>query len=228
MVQRSARLTGDERLQDLFDTYYKRYFPTRRQGYGYLWFQEKGWAPVTYEQIESLDDYQQFFAYALTCDADLGRQPLIYAQNDPTYCDGHPLRSSCVTHQMMGLQILRERRCGDVDRHSEVIQTLQKRVVRQLTLDPRLLDQYIQRVLMLLDTGALSMVKPVWINRVINGSLGDGGWPERRVILDIPGKYDLILTRNFIGLGEVKSLFHATAQALLIFALLMENEKEVK
>jgi hypothetical protein len=101
---------------------------------------------------------------------------------------------------------------------------LQQRARSQLVWDPRLLDQYIQRVLMLIETGAVDQVKPVWIHQVINGLLDDGGWPHNRKILNLPGKRDLIFTRNFIGFGPERSSFHATAQGLLIMAHLMSSE----
>ena len=180
--------------------------------------------PVRYEQIKHLDDYQQYFVYAITCDPDLGQEPMISAQNDPSYCDAFPLRSSCVTHQMMGVYILQERNCGDAGQLASTMAVLQQRARGQLVRDPRLLDQYIQRVLMLTETGAVDQVKPVWIHQVINGQLDDGGWPERRKIINLPGDRDLIFTRNLIGFGPEKSLFHATAQGLLIMAYLMNSE----
>jgi hypothetical protein len=218
MVQRSAVLTGDDRLQELFDTYYQRYEIPGGRNYWRLLFKTKGWMPVRYEQIKDHDDYQQYFIYAITCDAELGQEPAILAQNDPSYCDAFPLRSSCVTHQMMGIQFLQERECGNARELASTMSVLQQRARNQLVWDPRLLDQYIQRVLMLIETDDIEQVKPVWLHRVMNGMLDDGGWPHYRKILNLPGKRDLIFTRNFIGLGAEMSSFHASAQGLLILA----------
>lgn len=224
MIQKSADLTGDKRLQELFDTYHARYDAKNGLDYSYLWFKKSGWVPVRYKEISDLDDYQQFFAYALTCDLGLGQEPVISAQQDSSYCNSFPFKSSCITHQVMGLQLLQERDCGNAAKHAETILTLQHRIRNQLTWDPRLLDQYIQRVLVLLDTGALDQVKPVWIQRVIKGSLRDGGWPSNRKIINLPGDRELLFTRNFIGLGHVRSTFHASAQGLLILAHLLRNK----
>jgi hypothetical protein len=222
MVQRSANLTGDARLLELFDQYHDRYkIGRQKNSYWRLLFQKNGWVPVVYNQIESLDDYQQLFVYAITCDSDLAEIPLIKQQTDPAFCDSFPFRPSCVTHQMVGFQLLQERECGDKGTLDESMHKLQLRVRNQLTWDPRLLDQYIQRVLMLLDTGAAYLVKAVWVHRIIEGSQEGGGWSPNCVIIDLPGNNDLILTRNFIGLGQSRSSFHATAQGLLVMANLL-------
>jgi hypothetical protein len=223
MIRESARLTGNQRLQDLFDRYHRYLEINSRRNYQYLWFRENGWAPVRYEQISSLDDYQQFFAYALTCDQDLADEPLIAAQTDADYCVPMLFKPSCVTHQMIGLMLLGDRDCGDKSQLTETITVLQRRVRDQLIWDPRVVDPYIQRVLLLLLTDAADLLKPVWIERVINAAQEDGGWPSNRVIINLPGKQDLAMTRNLLVLGKVKSTFHATAQGLLIMALLMNN-----
>jgi hypothetical protein len=224
MVQRSADLTGDARLLELFDVYHQRYIKGSGKGsYWRLLFQNNGWMPVRYEQIEPLDDYQQFFIYAITCDSDLAKIPLIMSQSDPHYCDDFPFRSSCVTHQMMGLHLLQERGCGDMLSINESMHMLQLHVRNQLVWDPRLRDQYIQRVLMLLETGASGMIKPVWVKRIVDGAREDGGWPSNRVIIALPGNRDLIFARNSVRLGQCRSSFHATAQGLLIMAHLLNE-----
>jgi hypothetical protein len=224
MVQRSANLTGDARLKALFDAYHERYAQGGQKGnYWRLLFRENGWEPVRYEQIEDLDDYQQLFVYAITCDSELAEVPLIRAQLDPSYCDAFPFRSSCVTHQILGLHLLQERHCRGAESLGESIHALQLRVRNQLVWDPRLRDQYIQRVLVLLETEAADMVKPVWLQRIAGDVQQDGGWSPSQVVLDLPGGNDIIFTRNFIGLGQARSSFHATAQGLLIMAHLLEK-----
>ena len=224
MVQQAANLTGDARLLELFDSYHERYMGAQRRSYWRLLFNKNGWVPVHYEQIESLDDYQQLFIYAVTCDSDLANIALISAQLDPSWCDAYPFRPSCVTHQLVGLHLMQDRKCGDVAQIRAAIEILQMRVRDQLVWDPRLLDPYLQRVLMLLQTGAAELIKPVWLRRVADGIQEDGGWPPTRLIMDLPGKNDLIFTRNFIGLGHSKSSFHTTAQGLLIMAHLLGNQ----
>jgi hypothetical protein len=225
MVQESARLTGDPALQTLFDRYHQRFEGGNGRDYQYLWFRKKGWAPVPYEQIHSLDDYQQFFAYALTCDQDLVGEPLIAAQNDAGYCGPMLFKPSCVTHQMIGLMMLEDRDCGDQNQLAETIAVLQQRVRDQLIWDPRVTDPYIQRVLLLLLTDASDLLKPVWVEQIIKAAREDGGWPSNRVIMDLPGNRDLVMTRNFLVPGKEKSTFHATAQGLLIMALLMNIDQ---
>ena len=90
MVQQAANLTGDARLLELFDSYHERYNGAQRHSYWRLLFNKKGWVPVHYDHIESLDDYQQLFIYAVTCDSDLANVALISAQLDPSWCDAYP------------------------------------------------------------------------------------------------------------------------------------------
>ena len=223
MIRESAHLTGDQTLHSLFDRYYQRIKRGNSRSYQLLWFRNKGWVPVRYEQISSLDDYQQFFAYVLTCDQDLAGEPLIAAQTDAGYCGSVLFKPSCVTHQMIGLMLLEDRDCGDQDQLAETMAVLQQRVRDQLVWEPRVVDPYIQRVLLLLLTDASDLLKPVWIDRVLRAVREDGGWPSNRVIMELPGPRDLVMTRNFLALNKVKSTFHATAQGLLIMALLMND-----
>lgn len=223
MVQRSAELTNDMRLLGLFDAYHKRYDDGQNNNYWSLLYKKSGWIPVRYGEIAFLDDYQQLLVYAITCDSELASIPLIRAQLDSSFCDAFPFRASCVTHQMIGLHLLQERECGDLVELAESMEKLQLRVRNQLVWDPRLLDQYLQRVLVLLETDSAELLKPVWLSRVINGIQEDGGFSSSQLILNLPGKKDLILTRNFIGYGTSESSFHTTVQGLFIMAHLLSH-----
>lgn len=67
----------------------------------------------------------------------------------------------------MGLRFMQRYQCGYDEKINETIVELQKIVVLELTWDFRVGDAYIQRVLMLVDSGAYDQVKPIWISRVL-------------------------------------------------------------
>ena len=116
---------------------------------------------MRFDQIADFPYYNWHFIYGYTCDQELAKVPEIAAQNDPALCDLRLLSPSCVTHQMMGLLLLRRSQCGDQVQLDSSIKTLQQRIRTQLTWDPRVVDVYMQRVLILVESGAGNLVKPV-------------------------------------------------------------------
>ncbi|MGD8843757.1 MAG: hypothetical protein PVJ83_09815, partial [Gammaproteobacteria bacterium] len=99
------------------------------------------------------------------------------------------------------------------------IESLQKRLHTQLSLDPRVVDVYMQRVLMLVESGAAASVKPVWLQRLIDAQQPDGGWSSFMPLIPVGGgRY--IGTQRLLTISTPKSDFHMTAQGVLLFALL--------
>ncbi|MFK5948082.1 MAG: hypothetical protein QM500_04860 [Methylococcales bacterium] len=68
--------------------------------------------------------------------------------------------------------------CGYDDKVNATISKLQKVVISELTWDFRVGDAYIQRVLMLADTGALGQVKPVWLQNILQAQNDNGSWDD--------------------------------------------------
>jgi hypothetical protein len=149
--------------------------------------------------------------------------PEIAAQNESGFCDRHPLRPACVTHQMMGLLLLKRSDCGDTAELDATIRDLQKVIHRQLTWDPRVVDVYMQRVLMLVASGAADEVKAVWLKELIDAQLQDGSWSSFMPLLPL-GRNTYIGTQKLLSIGTPKSDFHMTAQGVLLFAMLSQRE----
>jgi hypothetical protein len=219
MVQEAADISGDERLQGLFASYRQRHIETNPNSLWRPLFYPKTWVPVRYQDIARFPDYNQYFIYAITCDRDLAKVPAIAAQNTPEFCDRHPLRPACVTHQMMGLLLLKRSECGDMKQLDETIRTLQQRIRKQLIWDPRVVDVYMQRVLMLVQSGAGDLVKPVWLQRLLDAQQTDGGWSGFMPLVPV-GKHRYIGISRLPGIGTLRSNFHMTAQGVLLFSLL--------
>lgn len=222
MVQNAARINGDERLKALFSSYEERYLSNN---YDNLWrtlFYPNTWVSVRYEDISNYPYYNLHFLYGLTCDEELARIPEIATQNDPEFCNKHPLRPACVTHQLMGIRLLQRSKCGDQQLLDATERTLEERIFRQLTWDPRQVDVYIQRVLMLTESARPDIVKPVWIRRIADAQQPDGGWSPFDPIVALGGERYFGFNRG-LSVGTPKSTFHATAQGVLLFSILVNR-----
>ena len=220
MLQQAAQHSADSRLQRLFGKYEEKQL---KKAYGNVWrplFYPGTWTPVRFENIASLPDYNQHFIYAISCDRELEQVPGIMAQNRAGFCDQHRLRPACVTHQLMGIRFLQRSGCGDPDELQDTVVQLQHRIQRQLTWDPRVVDVYLQRVLMLAESGNPDAIKPVWLQSVINAQRPDGGWSGLEPLLPVGnGRYLAIGSRGFT-IVRPASNFHATAQGVLLFSIL--------
>lgn len=225
MVSESATLGQDARLLSLFAEYkQKRLDPDPRNVWGGL-FDPNHFIRVTMEDLVHFPDYNQHFIYGLTCSRELEETPAIRRQLEPGFCNQyHPVSPACATHQMMGLRFMQRNRCGDAGGVRQVIAALQDKIVTQLTWDPRVVDVYLQRVLMLVDSGAQARVKQVWLHRVLEAQMEDGGWGGMQPLLPIGGGRYLGFDARVIGIGKPKSNFHATAQGLLLMNHLLYDK----
>lgn len=158
-LDKSASLTDNENLAALVDRY--RYTVLNRNSVwsGY-WVKKQNFTYIT-GSLDYMEKYQKFFAYGLTCDRDLGEEKVIKDQFDTNFCDWWPFYSSCITHQMMAIRLLQIKQCGDQDLNEQLSNKLADLIGSQLIWDPRVGDVYIQRVLMLVESGNADIVKPV-------------------------------------------------------------------
>ncbi|MEE9494715.1 MAG: hypothetical protein V3W04_15250 [Gammaproteobacteria bacterium] len=219
MIQRVGEISKDQRIVDLFAEYEKRHLKNKPDNIWKLLFYPKSWVPIRFEDIASYPYYNQHFIYALLCDKDLGEVASIAEQNNPAFCDGHPLRPACVTHQLMGIQMMQNSQCGDAENLAETVGILQDQITNQLYYDPRVVDVTMQRVLMLVDTGAKDRVKSAWVQNLIDAQQEDGGWSPFEPLFAVGGGrsfgYDTLFR-----IKKPVSTFHMTAQGVLLFSLL--------
>jgi hypothetical protein len=224
MVGRSAELTQHPELQRLLRKYLEQTLTQFSNSPWRYLFESNIWVPVTEHTLEALPDYNVLFLYGLSCDTELGERPLVRRQLESEFCpEVHPFSPACTTHQLMGVRFMQARGCGDSGQNEAVIRVLQDRIVRQLTWDPRVVDVYIQRVLMLQESGAGERVKPVWLQRILNAQLQDGGWGDFETVLPIPGERAVGFSGRLLSIGTEKASFHATAQAIFLLSLLLEE-----
>lgn len=226
MIQRSATLTSDPSLESAFGRYQQKYLESARTLWLPLFFPGR-WVPFRNEDIAHFSEYQKQFVYAISCDPDLEQQDIISAQLDSSYCDRQPLRPACATHQLMAFRFMQQNHCGDAQATHAAVTDLQARIVRQLTWDPRVVDIYLQRVLMLTESGAVAALKPVWLQQVMDAQLPDGGWGGNiDPYLQLPSGTSLGFGSRGFAMATPTSDFHATAQGILLMSLLLNAESE--
>lgn len=224
MIQEAGRISGDARLQELFSEYEKTKIANSPNNIWRALYYPHTWTPIRFDTSRRLPDYNWFFIYGYTCDDELGKIPLIAAQTELTYCDDQITRPACATHQMMGFLLMKREQCGDQALLQEKITSLQARIRNQLTWDPRIVDVYMQRILMLVESGGQSLVKPVWLNNILGAQQPDGGWSPFMPLIPVgSGKY--IGTKRLLSVETPKSTFHMTAQGTLLFAILAHHQE---
>jgi len=224
MVKESAELNHDATLGGLFLAYKARHLDTNPMNPWLHMFSLDSSAPVRAAELQNLPDYNVLFLYGLSCSGELAKTDTIKQQlaEDFCYTHHHVLSPVCTTHQMMGVRFMQRRQC-DVALASEIVNVLQDRIVTQLTWDFRVVDAYLQRVLMLVDSGAVSRVKPIWLTRVMEAQGKDGGWSDFRTIIPLGSEYAIGFSRHVVGLGREQANFHATAQGVLLMSLLLSQ-----
>jgi hypothetical protein len=120
---------------------------------------------------------------------------------------------------MMGYRIAQRNGCGIADLDAKIA-VLQKTMGMQLRYDPRVVDVYIQRVLMLVDSGAMDRINPRWVERVIAAQQADGGWSDIQPLIPVGGGKYLGFNSKAVTVGVPISNFHTTAQGVLLMSLL--------
>jgi hypothetical protein len=250
-LHRSSQISGDQRLQSLVDAYYKKYINPEYSSLNMtnsiwkgLFKPEFKYATLSFDEILSMNYYSQHFIYAIYCDEELGLLDSIKAQNNAEFCGSlHILNPSCTTHQLMGLRFLQQSRCGNQETLSSTVKKLQSKVLYELTYDPRVLDVYIQRVMMLVESGDYNKVKNIWIQRVLDHQHSDGGWGNFQPLISLNSEPDFFLGfghgksktgdpragKTFMrvfGFGNPTSTFHATAQGTLLLTLLIQKRQQ--
>ena len=228
MLYEADALSHDDRISGLLARY-KQTYPRIQQG---VWSPLFGAAPRSYldaYSVNGLPYYNQHFIYALNCAADIASDIHVVEQQNQAdfyHQPGYIYRPACTTHQLMSINCIATKHCYFLQTGSAVTTSLQSDIKLQLILDIRVVDVYLQRVLMLLITGASNEVKPVWIQQVIDHQLADGGWGDFVSLVPISDEKSLGFSSKVISIGKEKSSFHATAQGVLILSKLLNNESK--
>jgi len=223
MIDQGAQRSGDIQLQSLVAEYKRRLAEQQPQSvWGAFFDPSRVWGTqFPPELYRGNADYQQFFLFSLSCSKQFIDEPVIVAQTDTGFCRRiHPYSPACVTHQLMGYRFMQRSQCFRVPEIERKVAVLQESIVDQLTWDPRVVDVYIQRVLMLTESGAAARVKPRWVQRVLDAQLADGSWSSLQPLVPVGGGRYFGFVARFAGVEPHVGNLHATAQGIWLMSLL--------
>jgi len=205
-LHRAAQVSSDPRIQSLVDTYYSTYINPIKNSFNrpqHIWSgmfnPEHKVKNIPFEVIGSWAPYVQFYAYAINCDEELGQLDIIRAQNSPEFCgSAHFLQPTCVTHQLVGIRFLQRSGCGDQEQLLSTVETLQAKIVNELVYDPRVVDIYMHRILMLVESNNPGAVKNIWLRRLLDHQHSDGGWGNFQPLVCLDDDKQLYLSYSQI------------------------------
>lgn len=221
MLIQAAEVSNDVRLTALVNEFKSRYANDYRYSvWSYLITGEPSLRPFD-AAIENLPDYNQHFIYAYSCNYYLAALPVIQMQNETDFCwKHHPVSPACTTHQLMGFRFMQRTDCNDVEALDTRIDRISQFIRLQSMFDFRVVDVYLQRVLMQYDSDHAERVNPRWVKRILNHQREDGGWTDFETLIPLPGNYALGFSARIMDVRRPVSSFHATAQGVWLMAML--------
>lgn len=227
MVRESAALTGDAYLADLYGRYYQRYLAGNPNSVWHHMFDADAGLRIRVEALDGWPDYNLLFLYGLSCQTELRHDPRVAVLLEPLACGGVGSSAyfgdpACLTHQLMGVRFLQNRGCESGERTARLAAALVDRVAESATWDFRVVDFYIQRLLMLAESGNARRIQPRWLVRVLAAQRPDGGWDDFDPLLAL-GERSLGWSGRSLRLRKPESNFHTTAQGLYLMALLAQT-----
>jgi len=224
MLKEASDISTNNDLKKIYNNYKKNYLDKNPLNIWSPYFSEyyKPRAPDIHS-ISNLKEYQIFFIYALSCDKDLETESVVQKQFLPDYCTPPFIYARCTTHQQMGVRLLQKHNCGNQERLSNLSTKLIEKIHNELFWDFRVGDAYLQRSLMIAEAGRIDLLKPVWIQRILEAQNPDGGWDDIYPIFKFNNDKIFGLSSSLPVLRKAKSTFHATAQAIWLLSLLQKH-----
>jgi hypothetical protein len=128
----------------------------------------------------------------------------------------------------MGLRFVQKNHCEPDGPTAETVAAVQKLILSELKWDFRVEDAYIQKVMMLVESGRRKDVKAIWLKKILEAQKADGGWDGIDVIADLPGDRVLCWADGHLYpriIRQRSSNFHATAQGLYLLALWLGRQE---
>lgn len=230
MLRDSAALSGNTYLASLYAKYYERYLARNPKNVWHHLFDGDSQVWLSVFELDQLPGYNQLFLYGLSCDPSLRKQSQVIELLDAGACrsifsPSYLRDPACITHQLMGIRFMHQRRCENSIQTTALIRTLQDKIVVEATWDFRgVVDSYIQKILMLAESGAAERIKPIWVKRVIDAQRSDGGWDDFDEIFPLNKSLSFGWSgwsaRGWMWTRTPQSNFHTTAQGLYLMSLL--------
>jgi len=224
-VSKAADISDDPRLKDFIDQYRREnQFRFRKSPWYYLYFGAHNGINPSDFLGEPWPPYFLHFLYGYTCDTTLGDTYQIQKMNQPLFCIKHQLLSpACITHQIVAFRLMQETGCLEPAHVTRLIDEVSFFLKLQMLLDFRVVDVYLQRVLVMLDTNQHHRIRDRWIHRILKAQLADGGWADFSPVLSVGDNNYIGFTANNIAIASPRASFHATAQGLLVMTHLRQT-----
>ena len=224
MLSKTANISPDPRLKKLV----KEYRDTNRVKYsGHpLEFQVFGSGYARYEDLDlsMFPYYNLFMMYGYSCDKTLAELATIENQKQLNFCDkNHPISPACKTHQLYGFTYLLKNSCEDASYINEAVRHLAVDISKQLWFDIRLVDVYLQRVMMLLEVNQTDLIRVNWLHNIIQAQHSDGGWDDFMPLVNLGNSRSFGIGSKFFKVSSEKSNFHTTVQGALLTAYAMNK-----
>jgi hypothetical protein len=230
MLKESARISGDAGLEALYQKYVDRYIKNNSGNYWHHLFDNESKIRIDPDNLLGFPDYGMLILYGLSCQNQLRSLPEVKRLLQPDACSPYGTLAyfqdmACTTHQLLGIWFIEQSACENEATTAELIRRLQDKIAFQAMLDPRLLDNYIQRVLLLQKTGAKAKIKPIWIRRILAAQRSDGGWADFDALS--PGWHGTYFgwSNRSVRVRQPESNFHTTVQGLMLMSLLIADTK---
>jgi hypothetical protein len=227
-VREAGRLANDARLESLANEYQAQ---STQGTITQFFFDSAGVEHVRGANLALSDDwqaYQRLFVYGATCNSPLRFDPEVVAMLSPSACEGgHAwLRNPwCRTHQLIGLRFVQRNHCEPDEDTAQTIASVQAGILTELQWDFRVEDAYLQKVWTLVESGRRNEIKAIWVRRILDAQLADGGWSGAAVIASLPGGRAVAWQGGLVPRAGVvpTANFHATAQGVYLMALLLND-----
>lgn len=226
MLAKLVSVTKNSELEYLLEEYRSKNYigyvshPLRFQVYGTS-------RKLDFSKIElhSYPYYNLLFMFGDSCDDYLKELDVVQQQLKLDFCPKHyPISPACKTHQLMGFILLKNNRCGDQQVNRAIIDELSYNIQRQLRFDVRMVDVYLQRVMLLLELERYDLIDKSWLENVLEYQNKDGGWDDSMTLIELPGKKSLSIGSKRFKLDTPDSNFHATVQGALLTAYALKAE----
>ncbi|MBR9805438.1 hypothetical protein GYB62_02895 [bacterium] len=223
MLERSNQLLPSPELNAVVQEYRRlhgaRYISSP---WSYLITGQKPILTEPFAFVDQLPDYNVQFIYGFSCDRKLAEQPIVQRQNNTSFCwRYHPISPACITHQMMGFRFMERARCNAMPDLRDKLDTLSGTARWQSRLDFRVVDVYLQRVVMQIDSGFADRVNPRWLKRILREQGDDGGWDDFQSLLPLGSEKAIGFSGRGFKIGDTSSNFHATAQGIWLMSYLL-------
>lgn len=226
MLGQTAQMTQNYHL----GLFVKNYLAKQRTNYSFSpWSTVLGGPalPINVDQLLSynLPHYSLYLIYGSSCNKDLGELDIIKRQHETNYClSPSTFTPECMTYQAMGMLYAQNTQCKEPSNTQEKIQSLAKQIKLQSIIDFRVVNVYLQRQLVLLQTGNYDKINQRWIKRILDNQGKDGGWNGFEPLIPVGNDKYIGFTKRSISMKKDNSTLHATAQGIMLTGILLSQQ----